>query len=260
MPPVRVLFLTRDSLYTRDFLAGFLGGGGEGADGHGRSGPGSRAGWELAGICLSTVALRRGRPGFGDTLELVRTVGLRYALYLGWVAEVAPRILTTGPSPVAVARRNGIPLHRTGDVNGADTVAWIREVAPDLLVTAHFNQRIAAEVLALPRMGGVNVHPSPLPAYAGVDPVTFALREGAEELGITVHLLTPELDGGDILRQERVRPLAGGVLANSRALFRRGGEMAREVVEDFPGALANRRPQLREGRSYYGWDRVKGAP
>ncbi len=240
--PLRVVFLTRDSLYTRDFLSTFL--------------EEEGAGWRLAGIGLSTAAFRRGRPRGSDTLALIRTVGLRHALYLGWVAEVAPRILRTGPAPARVARRRGIDLHRTNDVNGPASVAWLRGIAPDLLVTAHFNQRIAPHVLALPRLGGVNVHPSLLPAYAGVDPVTMALRHGATTLGVTVHLLAPELDAGDILLQEGVPARSGGVVANSRPLFRRGGTLARRVLRDVHGALEERRPQSREDRCYHGWDAV----
>jgi phosphoribosylglycinamide formyltransferase-1 len=56
----------------------------------------------------------------------------------------------------------------------------------------------------------LNVHPSLLPAFAGVmDAVERALASGATETGATVHLVTADLDAGPILLQEAVPIHAG---------------------------------------------------
>jgi methionyl-tRNA formyltransferase len=60
------------------------------------------------------------------------------------------------------------------------------------------------KLLAVPRLGSVNVHPSLLPAYRGAAPIVWALFDGCTETGISTFLLNPRVDGGDILLQQRV--------------------------------------------------------
>ena len=64
------------------------------------------------------------------------------------------------------------------------------------ILSAHFLERFAGPVL--------NVHPSLLPAFPGVDAQTQAWRHGVKVAGATVHLVTPELDAGPIIVQEAV--------------------------------------------------------
>ena len=54
----------------------------------------------------------------------------------------------------------------------------------------------------------INIHPSLLPAYRGLDTHARALADGVAEHGVTVHLVTPELDDGPALAQARVPVLA----------------------------------------------------
>ena len=55
----------------------------------------------------------------------------------------------------------------------------------------------------------LNVHPSLLPEFRGLRAVHRALEAGAEETGVTVHLMVEEVDAGPIVAQERVRILPG---------------------------------------------------
>lgn len=75
---------------------------------------------------------------------------------------------------------------------------------PDLILCASFPLRIPADVLALPRFGAINGHPSLLPKYRGANPVGWALRNGDQELGFTVHYMDTGLDTGPILSQGTV--------------------------------------------------------
>jgi phosphoribosylglycinamide formyltransferase-1 len=52
--------------------------------------------------------------------------------------------------------------------------------------------------------GILNIHPSLLPAFPGVDAQRQALEYGVKVTGVTVHLVTPELDGGPIVLQRSV--------------------------------------------------------
>ena len=62
---------------------------------------------------------------------------------------------------------------------------------PDLIISGGFPWRIPSEVLALPRLGAINMHPALLPRYRGPAAIEWALRNGDAELGFTVHRLSP---------------------------------------------------------------------
>jgi methionyl-tRNA formyltransferase len=78
---------------------------------------------------------------------------------------------------------------------------------PDILLVSGFNWRIPRSVLGLPRFGVLNVHPSALPKYRGPSPVPWAIRNGDQFLGITVHRMTERIDAGPVLSQVDDIPL-----------------------------------------------------
>ncbi len=63
------------------------------------------------------------------------------------------------------AQARGIPILQPEDVNSAESLDRLRELKPDLLVTAAYGQILSAELLSIPRLGGINLHGSILPAY-----------------------------------------------------------------------------------------------
>jgi methionyl-tRNA formyltransferase len=81
---------------------------------------------------------------------------------------------------------------------------WAAQLAPlrpDLLIANGFPFRLPADVLALPRLGAVNVHPALLPRYRGTDTPFWLLRHGEREGGQTLHRMAPAFDAGPILAQ-----------------------------------------------------------
>lgn len=78
---------------------------------------------------------------------------------------------------------------------------------PDVALCIGFPWKIPPDALAVPRHGIVNGHPSLLPRYRGPSPVSWAIRNGEEEIGFTFHYMDAELDTGNIIGQTRI-PLA----------------------------------------------------
>jgi len=78
------------------------------------------------------------------------------------------------------------------------------------------------------RWPALNIHPSLLPAYKGLDTHARALADGVSEHGCTVHWVSPELDSGEIVAQARVPVMTGDdpdrlaarVLVAEHALYR----------------------------------------
>lgn len=109
--------------------------------------------------------------------------------------------------------------------------AALRARGIELICMAGFMRILSADFVGRWRGRALNIHPSLLPAYKGLDTHTRALADGAREHGCTVHWVTPELDSGEIIAQARV-PVPPGDDPNSLA--------ARVLVEEhklYPSAL-----------------------
>jgi methionyl-tRNA formyltransferase len=103
----------------------------------------------------------------------------------------------------ALAR--GIPILQPEDVNASDSLDRLRGLKPDLLVTAAYGQILSALLLSIPRLGGINLHGSILPAYRGAAPVARAIQYGETETGVTVIRMTPRIDAGGIIAADTTR-------------------------------------------------------
>jgi phosphoribosylglycinamide formyltransferase 1 len=99
----------------------------------------------------------------------------------------------------------------------------------ELLCLAGFMRILSADFVERWRGRALNIHPSLLPAYKGLDTHARALADGAREHGCTVHWVTAELDAGEIVAQARVpvspddtpETLAARVLVEEHRLYPR---------------------------------------
>jgi methionyl-tRNA formyltransferase len=96
------------------------------------------------------------------------------------------------------AEARGVRTLQPEDVNSPESLDLIRSLDADLLVTAAYGQILSAALLAIPRLGGMNLHGSILPAYRGAAPVARAIQNGETETGVTVIRMTPRIDAGGI--------------------------------------------------------------
>lgn len=188
---------------------------------------------EVIGIINST---RIFSPKYGwlkGAYELVRRCGFRYAFQLFCLTDL---FVLLQPffrlKPVHYyAQQQAIPVHNTKNINSADSMGWLCNLKPDILLSAYFNQLIDEPVLTMPELGCLNIHPSLLPAYRGVDPAFYALLRSESEVGVTVHLLDQEFDTGNILQQEALSVMEGrSVFYHYAALFKKGALMAIEQM------------------------------
>lgn len=97
------------------------------------------------------------------------------------------------------AMARGIAVFQPENVNAPEVLDRIRDLKPDLLVTAAYGQILSATLLSIPRLGGINLHGSILPAYRGAAPVARAIQNGETESGVTVIRMTPKIDAGGIM-------------------------------------------------------------
>lgn len=84
-------------------------------------------------------------------------------------------------------------------------IAAILACRPDLIVLAGFMRVLKLPFLTKFEGKIINLHPSLLPAFPGLDGIGQAFRRGVKITGCTVHLVTIDVDGGPILDQAAVR-------------------------------------------------------
>lgn len=130
----------------------------------------------------------------------------------------APRLVVVQPSrpvgrgqrvqapPVArAAEELGLPLAQPAKVREPEFLQKLAEHRPDLAVVVAFGQIFPRSLLALPRLGCVNLHASLLPRWRGAAPIQAAIAAGDEETGVTTMQMEAGLDSGPILLEERTR-------------------------------------------------------
>jgi phosphoribosylglycinamide formyltransferase 1 len=145
--------------------------------------------------------------GRGSNLEAILDAGLDVALVVSNRPGV--RALEVAATHAVATRL----LHRAdfGDASARDTAigSALTGAGVKLAVLAGWDQLLRPSFFAA--FGGrtINVHPSLLPAHGGPGMVGLevhrsVLRSGEMETGVTIHEVTPDLDGGPILAQARV--------------------------------------------------------
>ena len=95
--------------------------------------------------------------------------------------------------------------------------AALRRAAPDILCLAGFMRILTPGFIDLWQGRILNIHPSLLPKYKGLDTHARAIAAGDEIAGCSVHEVTPELDGGPVLGQAVVPVLPGDTPARLAA-------------------------------------------
>jgi methionyl-tRNA formyltransferase len=86
-------------------------------------------------------------------------------------------------------------------VKTPEFIGRIHSEAIDLILNVHSLYLIPGEVLRGARIGAFNLHPGPLPRYAGLNSVSWAIYRGEIVHGVTVHRMAPKIDAGPIAYQ-----------------------------------------------------------
>jgi len=140
------------------------------------------------------------------------TIGDRVLEWLLDQGEHVVAVVTRpgGPGETAkeIAFRRYVPLLQPpGNVNETPFLELLRSLEPDLFISMYFGRLFGPELLAIPKIGCVNMHPSLLPKYRGQGPTAWAIINGDTETGQTVHWLDEGIDTGDIIAQKAI-PIA----------------------------------------------------
>lgn len=205
-------------------------------------------------VTIESVVLLR--PFDESTLDLARRMyrlfGLRDFLRLGLRYGYRRAVDALGRRAYSVERvaaRYGVPTRERRTINDPEFCEQLADV--DVLLSVAAPEIFDEEVLSTPTWGCLNVHTADLPNYRGMLPTFWALYHGDDEIGVTVHTMTEEIDSGEVLRQETF-PVAPDdslhdVIRRGKAV---GGRLAAEALGDVATGTATLAPMTGEG-SYH---------
>jgi methionyl-tRNA formyltransferase len=129
--------------------------------------------------------------------------------------------------------------------------AQLEAIAPDVIVVVAYGRIIPPWLLALPRLGCINLHGSLLPKYRGAAPIQWAVAMGDAFTGNTTMLLEEGLDTGPILLQQTVEI---GPDQTAVELFdllaKAGAPLVVETLAELASGTVHPRPQNHEGATY----------
>ncbi len=148
-------------------------------------------------------------------------------------------------SPVkALAEAYGVPVHQPTRLRDEQWLDELRAFDLDLGVVAAYGRLLPDALLAIPRLGMINVHASLLPRYRGASPIHQAVIAGDTETGVTIMRVVSELDAGPMLARVQtpigIDETTGDVEAR---LARLGAELLVSVVDRLADGPVDEEPQ-----------------
>ena len=156
-------------------------------------------------------------------------------------------------SVAEMAAEKGLQVFAPDNINHPLWVERIRELAPDIIFSFYYRTIVGTDILEIPKNGCLNLHGSLLPKYRGRCPVNWALVNGEQETGVTLHYMTPQPDNGDILAQERI---AISTKDTAFSLHRKLTTSASKLLDaNLPLLLAGNAPRIPQDHSlatYFG--------
>lgn len=145
-------------------------------------------------------------------------------------------------SPVKeIAVEYGVPVLQPETLKDGKATEAMRQFDPDLLIVVAYGKILPDDMIALPRLGTINVHASLLPKYRGSAPIQWSVLNGDKTTGVTTMYVNPEVDSGDIIYQQETEI---GEFETSGELFCRlrdiGAELLCKTVADIDAGVAPR--------------------
>jgi methionyl-tRNA formyltransferase len=166
---------------------------------------------------------------------------------------------STGANRAAAER--GIPVEDVAGLPAEGVNDRVLAVDADWLISANSTVVLRSDVLARFPGRALNLHPGLLPEYAGLHVHQWAIRNGEDEFGATVHLLEAAVDAGDVVAERRfpIAPEDTGLSLFTRCM-RAGTELLVGVLETVlrGGELARTPQDLSRRRLYRHRDALDG--
>jgi methionyl-tRNA formyltransferase len=195
-----------------------------------------------------------GTPQFAvPTFEALVAAGHDVALVVSQPDRPVGRDQQIAPTPVKQAALSaGIAVTQPEKIrNNAEFRAQLEAIAPDAIVVVAYGRIIPPWMLALPRLGCINLHASLLPKYRGAAPIQWAIAMGDAFTGNTTMLLEEGLDTGPILLQRTLEIAPEQTAADLfPVLANAGAPLVVETLTGLADGTIQPQPQNHDGATY----------
>jgi methionyl-tRNA formyltransferase len=138
------------------------------------------------------------------------------------------------PSPISKkAEELKIPVFKP-DHFDQEFVDELKKLDPDLFVVASFGHIVPKEILDIPKLGSLNIHPSKLPKYRGPSPIQNQILDGVIDSAVTIMLMDEEIDHGPIIFQEEfILSDIDTFESLHTKMFQKGSKLLVRILPDF---------------------------
>ncbi len=160
-----------------------------------------------------------------------------------------------------IAQKLGYTVKPAKLITDPHFASWIAENNIDVLLNVHSLQVICPEVIDATRVGAFNLHPGPLPQYAGMNAPSWAVYHQNTQHAVTLHRITDTIDAGEII-YEAAFPISDqdtGLTVSTKCI-QLGLSLVEQFLEDLEQTPVNLpgRPQDLAERHYYNRGRIPG--
>ncbi|MFH1171488.1 MAG: methionyl-tRNA formyltransferase [bacterium] len=191
-----------------------------------------------------------GSPAFGvPTLDALSSSGARVFCVTMPDRPAGRKHVVTPPAVKRFALQRGIPLYQPEKLD-EDFLREVRRCKPDIAVVAAYGKIFRKELLAIPRLGFVNVHPSLLPKYRGASPIVSTILAGDTKTGVTIMKLNEGVDTGPILASSELQ-LRGDETTGelTGVLAQQGAQLLLQTLPSYIKGTLQSMPQAEIGAS-----------
>ena len=165
----------------------------------------------------------------------------------------------SGATVSAVASRLAIPVWAPWHIKEKALDQRVRREGVDLLLNVHALQVLPAELVAAPRIGSFNLHPGPLPGYAGLNAPSWAIYHGEAAHAVTLHWMDSGIDTGPIAYEAGLEITEDDTgFSLSAKCVRAGLPLLQELLAAAAAGTVPQRRQPSGPRRYYGREVPQG--
>ncbi len=139
------------------------------------------------------------------SLPIVKKLHTCFSLLSIVVTKPKPRgrgLHSSWPEIGQWAEDQGIDVLAPEDPNERSFIDELSKLKPSLFVLSSYGHILGRDLLDVPSMGSLNIHPSLLPKYRGAAPIQRSIMAGEEQTGITIFFMDEKIDHGEMILQQ----------------------------------------------------------
>jgi len=147
------------------------------------------------------------------------------------------------PPPVKkLALANDLPVVQPESKKELKNI--LEKYQPDICILVAYGMIISDDILAKPKFGFLNIHPSLLPKYRGPSPIQTVILNGEKETGVTIIELTASVDAGPIVAQQMIEIKSAATAESLHdSLSQIGAELLVKILPDYLNGKIKPKPQ-----------------